>query len=304
MFTVTKDLILPSTVTGSWPRPRWFDVSMWGKPLDTAMMDVRFREKLQDALAAELEGVGHPAVDDDAQVAFQLGVQRFTHGFDESVHDPIGLTVAVDVFHATQHRVSAAHPHVGRPRAVRVSLVVVHVREHARAEDEDKGPSEEAIDALPALEAAGRILARSQRSGMNVPPMDNSAMDGYAVRSADGDRLRIAQKIMAGSVGRPLEPGTDVDQAANGHSSNGFSLDSEPAAKKLEIPALVRYTATAWNWGRRHVQGWPAVELKPLPGVNHLLVRATTGEVSEYPTLQERTVVPEIGQTIASWLSK
>src|SRR4051812_37341743 len=46
---------------------------------------------------------------------------------------------------------------------------------------------------------------------MDVPPMDNSAMDGYAVRIADlqkGQRLRVAQKIMAGSVGQPLEPGT------------------------------------------------------------------------------------------------
>ena len=51
MFTATKDLILPSTVTGSFPRPRWFDVSMWGRPLDTCMLDVRFREKFQDALA-------------------------------------------------------------------------------------------------------------------------------------------------------------------------------------------------------------------------------------------------------------
>ena len=51
MFTVTKDLLLPSTTTGSFPRPRWFDVSMWGKPLDTCMLDVHFREKFQDALA-------------------------------------------------------------------------------------------------------------------------------------------------------------------------------------------------------------------------------------------------------------
>lgn len=51
MFTATADLVLPATVTGSWPRPRWFDVSMWGEPLDTCMMDVRFREKFQDALA-------------------------------------------------------------------------------------------------------------------------------------------------------------------------------------------------------------------------------------------------------------
>ena len=51
MYTATADLMLPSTVTGSWPRPRWFDVSMWGKPLDTCMLDVRFREKFQDAMA-------------------------------------------------------------------------------------------------------------------------------------------------------------------------------------------------------------------------------------------------------------
>jgi len=64
---------------------------------------------------------------------------------------------------------------------------------------------------LATLEAAGRVLARAQRSTMDVPPMDNSAMDGYAVRLSDlkgGNSLGIGQKIMAGSVGRPLEPGT------------------------------------------------------------------------------------------------
>lgn len=48
----------------------------------------------------------------------------------------------------------------------------------------------------------------------------------------------------------------------------------------------------------------PAVELRQLAGVNHLLVRATTGEVSEYPMLQERTIVPEAGEAIANWLPK
>jgi len=64
------------------------------------------------------------------------------------------------------------------------------------------------IEEVPALEASGRILARAQRSTMDVPPMDNSAMDGYAVRVSDGPKLKIAQKIMAGSVGKSLEPGT------------------------------------------------------------------------------------------------
>jgi len=64
------------------------------------------------------------------------------------------------------------------------------------------------IEEVPTLEATNRILARGQRSAMDVPPMDNSAMDGYAVRVADGAKLRVAQKIMAGSTGRALEPGT------------------------------------------------------------------------------------------------
>lgn len=64
------------------------------------------------------------------------------------------------------------------------------------------------IEEVPALEATNRILARSQRSTMDVPPMDNSAMDGYAVSTKDSAKLRVAQKIMAGSVGKALEPGT------------------------------------------------------------------------------------------------
>jgi molybdopterin molybdotransferase len=47
---------------------------------------------------------------------------------------------------------------------------------------------------------------------MNVPPMDNSAMDGYAVRMADllrpDTRLKVTQKIPAGSIGELLGSGT------------------------------------------------------------------------------------------------
>ena len=64
------------------------------------------------------------------------------------------------------------------------------------------------VEEVPTLEATNRILARAQRSSMDVPPMDNSAMDGFAVRVSDGTKLRVAQKIMAGSVGKPLDKGT------------------------------------------------------------------------------------------------
>ncbi|MAK90891.1 MAG: molybdopterin molybdotransferase [Oceanospirillaceae bacterium] len=50
-------------------------------------------------------------------------------------------------------------------------------------------------------DADGRVLAEDIHSSLNVPPADNSAMDGYAVRAADlaaGDTLKLAGKSMAG----------------------------------------------------------------------------------------------------------
>ncbi len=68
------------------------------------------------------------------------------------------------------------------------------------------------IEDVPTLEASGRVLARAQVSTMDVPPMDNSAMDGYALRSADvrapDARLKVAQRIQAGSTGAALAPGS------------------------------------------------------------------------------------------------
>ncbi len=60
--------------------------------------------------------------------------------------------------------------------------------------------------------ALGRVLAEDVKSLVDVPPLDNTSMDGYAVRCADtvtpGQALRIAQRIPAGSIGTQLEPGT------------------------------------------------------------------------------------------------
>ena len=60
--------------------------------------------------------------------------------------------------------------------------------------------------------ALGRVLAEDVKSLVDVPPLDNTSMDGYAVRCADtaipGQILKIAQRIPAGSIGTQLEPGT------------------------------------------------------------------------------------------------
>lgn len=60
--------------------------------------------------------------------------------------------------------------------------------------------------------ALGRVLAAAQTSAIDVPPADNTQMDGYAVRAQDcaggNARLPVSQRIPAGSVPQPLQPGT------------------------------------------------------------------------------------------------
>ncbi len=72
---------------------------------------------------------------------------------------------------------------------------------------------------VPILESLGQVLSEDIKSDINVPPLDNSAMDGYAVQSQDtrgADRespkyLRVIDTVMAGSASeRQLVPGTAI----------------------------------------------------------------------------------------------
>jgi molybdopterin molybdotransferase len=62
------------------------------------------------------------------------------------------------------------------------------------------------------FDALHRVLAADVRSLLDVPPADNSEMDGYALRTDDvaaaGAVLPVSQRIPAGVVGESLAPGT------------------------------------------------------------------------------------------------
>ena len=75
------------------------------------------------------------------------------------------------------------------------------------------------VNVLPAekvfiTEACGRYLAEDIISGINVPPWDNSAMDGYAINIKDivsvPARLSVSQDIPAGAIPLKLIPGTSA----------------------------------------------------------------------------------------------
>ena len=62
------------------------------------------------------------------------------------------------------------------------------------------------------FDADGRVLAEDLVSALQVPPQDNSSMDGYAVRSAEitgeGVQLPVSQRIPAGAAPQPLQAGS------------------------------------------------------------------------------------------------
>jgi len=107
--------------------------------------------------------------------------------------------------------------------------------------------------------ALGRVLAENVNSLVDVPPLDNTSMDGYAVRTADtsspGQTLTIAQRIPAGSMGTQLEPGTaariftgaPVPPGADAVVMQEDCSISEGASKQVQI----NIAPTSGQWIRR-----------------------------------------------------
>ena len=71
-------------------------------------------------------------------------------------------------------------------------------------------------ESVSLAQARGRTLACDIKAGIDLPPFDNSAVDGYAVRHADLDarsetRLPIADRVTAGrSAAQPLKSATAI----------------------------------------------------------------------------------------------
>jgi molybdopterin molybdotransferase len=71
-------------------------------------------------------------------------------------------------------------------------------------------------EAIPTADALGRVLAAPAVAAVSLPPWDNSAMDGYAVRAADTTaasdedpvRLTVTGDVPAGrAANEPVQPG-------------------------------------------------------------------------------------------------
>jgi len=69
----------------------------------------------------------------------------------------------------------------------------------------------------PILDTLGQVLAQDVYSDINIPPLDNAAMDGYAIRAGDTEGasdkspkiLRVIDTVIAGTISeKEVTPGT------------------------------------------------------------------------------------------------
>ena len=84
--------------------------------------------------------------------------------------------------------------------------------DQARQHFADAVQCQQRVENVPLSQALFRIAAGDVISEIDVPPSDNSAMDGFAVRRADLSEgiteLVVSQRIQAGEEPSPLTPGT------------------------------------------------------------------------------------------------
>ena len=99
MLTTTADIMLPTTIIGSLPRPSWFTENMGTRSFLSAMMNSRYREQYTDAVSVylrdqELAGLDI-CTDGDAHYDEEVGGQSWTsyplfhmEGFDHDNPKP------------------------------------------------------------------------------------------------------------------------------------------------------------------------------------------------------------------------
>ena len=76
MLKVTNNLMMPTAITGSYPRPLWFTESLHGRSFKAALGDSLFREQYMDAVACIINAQEAAGLDivTDGDSRFDLAV--------------------------------------------------------------------------------------------------------------------------------------------------------------------------------------------------------------------------------------
>jgi pimeloyl-ACP methyl ester carboxylesterase len=171
----------------------------------------------------------------------------------------------------------------------------------------DKRIAAVAVLGTPGMTGADIVLAQQQRL------LNRSAMSAEDKQKKVDAQKRIHDAVISGKGLELLAP--EVRRAVdNAEYQSLLVADPVKIVAGVRQPLLIvqgdldtqvepsnadRLEALART--RKNAQ---PVEVVKIPGVNHLLVSAATGEVDEYPTLRDKHVSPAVTQAIVTWLKK
>lgn len=150
------------------------------------------------------------------------------------------------------------------------------------------------------LEQQGRLL-------------EQSSMSPAERQNAIALQKRILNAVVTGQGWEQI-PADVRRQADTPWYQSLLLFDPVPLFRKVQQPILIVHGELDRQTGVHHADELARMarsrakgrgaELVKLPALNHLFVPATTGDVSEYAALTERTVSSQLAQAVVDWLQK
>ncbi|OZI65156.1 molybdopterin molybdotransferase MoeA [Bordetella genomosp. 1] len=142
-----------------------------------------------------------------------------------------------------------------------------------------------ATESLSLRLLAGRVLAEDIVATLDLPPADNSAMDGYAVRHADlaaGTPLPIQQRVYAGEAPQPALPGHATRLFTGSLIPPGADTiimqeDTREADGHVEVTAAIRPGQHVRKRGEDTTAGKQIVAAGTVLGAGHIALLASQG---------------------------
>jgi uncharacterized protein len=164
-----------------------------------------------------------------------------------------------------------------------------------------------ALIATPAVSGTELVLEQQRQL------FEHSGTTGAAQQAAVEQQKSILDAVMTGKGWEMLTP--DIRQRVDTPLYRSFLLfDPAQTIARVRQPMLIIQPALDQEVRRHHGQQLAqlararqrskSTDFTEVPGINHLLARAVTGEVAEYGTLTERTVSPAAILELTSWLTK
>jgi pimeloyl-ACP methyl ester carboxylesterase len=167
------------------------------------------------------------------------------------------------------------------------------------------------------IKAVVTIAAPGTKGTELILDQQRRALDGLKIAEDEKQRRVELQKQIMNAVltGQGWEgvPEATRKQADTAWFRSVLQWDPEPVIKKVDQPLLIMHgeldrqvplqSAELLNGLAAKRKKGPAT-LSLVPGINHLLVPARTGEIAEYASLSEEKVSPLVATQIADWLKQ